>query len=93
MSVLRGTSHVTMLGALSPLRDGEIIRDGDYGWRESWYIGGQSQLSWTRAWQLLESLLDEPGRWIAHRPFGTPHHCASVRFGNCLSIEMERVRT
>jgi hypothetical protein len=82
------TSTVTIFGARSPLRDGEILRAEIYAREEHWYVGGQSALSYQRAWQLLESLLDDPRGWRVAEFFGTPHRCASARFGNCLALRL-----
>jgi len=93
-------STVTVFGARTPLRDGEILRDDEYlpATEQRWYIGGQSPRSYAAAWMLLESLLDAPGwrvkrwpDWSPHALRGLPHHCASLRFGNCLILEIEAV--
>lgn len=73
-----------------PLREGQIVRGDDNPWRENWFVGGQSPLSYQRAWQLLESLLDSFEHWRPGSCLGTPHPCASARFGNCVALHIER---
>lgn len=90
MSSAQG-STLTVFGARMPLRDGEIILGDDYAACQHWFVGGQSERSYTRAWQLMESLLDAHG-WRLPEWFGTPHPCASLRFGNCLALTVEASR-
>lgn len=100
-----GGSTVTVFGALTPLREGEVITEpdplfGPDGHPRRFYVGGQSERSWATAWATLENALDEPGARVYTAFRGTDHEwmaglpsrCASGRFGNCLTFETEVAR-
>lgn len=88
------TSTVTAFGASRPLREGEIESEqdpiyGDAGARR-WYVGGQSDRARAVAMHALENLLDGPEGYRVNNVVwdGLPSHCASFRYGNCLSFEL-----
>jgi hypothetical protein len=75
-----GASHLTVFGAKTPLREGQIRLGDEYGYESRYYIGGQGLRSADVAWSLIDRL---SGDFVA---FEIPSVCASLRFGNCLSV-------
>lgn len=88
------SSTVTVFGVRRPLREGQIESEQDptYGKEADrrWYVGGQTRRSQQVALHALENLLDGPEGYRTDNILwsGLPHHCASLRHGNCLHFTL-----
>jgi hypothetical protein len=82
-----GASTVTVYGATTPLREGEIVwpEDDQYLYEGNCYIGGQSARAFDVAWQIVDLLTC--GEFV---DADAPSRCASVRFGNCVHVRLHR---
>lgn len=83
------TSTVTVHGAKRQLREGQVQHEDDPLYPESYqrahlYVGGQTARSFDVAWSIIDRAMGEFGCAEA------PSRCASLRFGNCLSVRLLR---
>jgi hypothetical protein len=78
-----GVSTVSVFGAKTPLREGEVREAEVYHWQANYYIGGQSARSFDVAWSLIDRLMGD--EWASA---DAPTRCASLRFGNCVHVRV-----